>query len=69
MPKKRGGLNYDKRRTSSIVETYTCNIGLYPPKTDEEVRAFEELRKDYIPMAKDRHVDVDKIINGDIKCE
>ena len=62
-------MNYDKRRTSSIVETYTCNIGLYPPKTDEEVRAFEELRKDYVTEVKDRHVDVDKIIRGKIKCD
>ena len=43
--------------------------GYIPPQTDEELQAFEELHKDYIPMAKDRHVDVDKIINGKIKCE
>ena len=44
-------------------------LGYIPPKTGEEIQAFEELHKDYIPRAKDRHVDVDKIINGDIKCE
>ena len=43
--------------------------GYIPPKTDEELQAFEDLHKDYIPMTKDKHVDVDKIINGEIKCE
>ena len=43
--------------------------GYIPPLTDEELQAFEELHKDYIPMTKDRHVDVDKIMNGEIKCE
>ena len=40
-----------------------------PPKTDEEMQGFEELHKDYAPRIKDMHVDVDKIINGKIKCE
>ena len=39
-------------------------LGYIPPQTDEELQAFEELRKDYIPRAKDRNVDVDKIIKG-----
>lgn len=43
--------------------------GYIPPQTDEELQAFEELHKDYIPRTKDRHVDVDKVINGKIKCE
>ena len=44
-------------------------LGYIPPQTDEELQAFEELHKDYTPIIKDRHVDVDKIINGEIKCE
>ena len=44
-------------------------LGYIPPQTDEEQQAFEELHKDYVPIIKDRHVDVDKIINGEIKCE
>ena len=40
-----------------------------PPQDDEELQAFEELHKDYVPRIKDKHVDVDKIINGEIKCE
>ena len=43
--------------------------GYIPPQTDEELQAFEELHKDYVPRIKDMHVDVDKIINGEIKCE
>lgn len=43
--------------------------GYIPPQTDEELQAFEELHKDYVPIIKDKHVDVDKIIRGEIKCE
>ena len=43
--------------------------GYIPPQTDEELQAFEELHKDYVPRIKDRNVDVDKIIRGEIKCE
>ena len=46
-----------------------CHIGYIPPQTDEELQAFDEFHKDYVPRIKDRHVDVDKIINGEIKCE
>ena len=43
--------------------------GYIPPQTDEELQAFEELHKDYMQRIKDMHVDVYKIINGEIKCE
>ena len=43
--------------------------GYIPPQNDEELQAFDELHKDYVSRIKDRHVDVDKIINGEIKCE
>ena len=43
--------------------------GYIPPQNDEELQAFEELHKDYVPRIQDMHVDVDKIINGEIKCE
>ena len=43
--------------------------GYIPPQTDEELQAFEELHKDYVSRIKDKHVDADKIINGEIKCE
>lgn len=44
-------------------------FGYIPPQTDEELQEFEELHKDYVPRIKDRHVDVNKIISGEIKCE
>lgn len=44
-------------------------LGYIPPQTDEELQAFDELHKDYTQRIKDKHVDVDKIINGEIKCE
>lgn len=44
-------------------------LGYIPPQTDEELQAFEELHKDYVPRIKDQHVDVNKIISGEIKCE
>ena len=43
--------------------------GYIPPRNDEELLEFEELHKDYVPRIKDRHVDVDGIINGEIKCK
>ena len=43
--------------------------GYIPPQNDEELQAFEELHKDYVPRIKDMHVCVNKIINGEIKCE
>lgn len=43
--------------------------GYIPPQTDEELQAFEDLHKYYVTRIKDKHVDVNKIINGEIKCE
>lgn len=43
--------------------------GYIPPRNEEELLEFEELYKDYVPRIKERHVDVNKIINGEIKCK
>ena len=43
--------------------------GYIPPRNEEELLEFEELHKDYAPRIKDRHVNVNKIINGEIKSE
>ena len=43
--------------------------GYIPPRNEEELLEFEELHKDYVPRIKGMHVDVDKIINGEIKYE
>ena len=53
----------------ALLNFRLATLGYVPPQTDEELQAFEELHKDYVPRIKDRHVDVNKIINGEIKCE
>ena len=53
----------------ALLNFNLASLCYIPPRTDEELQAFEELHKDYIPRIKDMHVDVDKIINGEIKCE
>ena len=53
----------------SLLNLILVTLGYIPPQTDDELQAFDDLHKDYVPRIKDRHVDVDKIINGKIKCE
>ena len=53
----------------SLLNFSLAAFGYIPPQTDEELQAFDELHKVYVPRIKDKHVDVDKIINGEIKCE
>ena len=53
----------------ALLKLSLATLGYIPPQTDEELQAFEELHKDYVSRIKDRHVNVDKIINGKIKCE
>ena len=53
----------------ALLKLSLATLGYIPPQTDEELQAFEELHKDYVSRIKDMHVDVDKIINGKIKCE
>ena len=53
----------------ALLKFSLAALGYIPPQTDEELQAFEEFHKDYATRIKDRHVDVDKIIKGEIKCE
>ena len=53
----------------ALLNFRLATLGYIPPQNDEELQAFENLHKDYVPRIKDKHVDVDKIINGEIKCE
>ena len=53
----------------SLLNFSLATLGYIPPQTDEELQAFDKLHKDYVPRIKDMHVDVDKIIKGEIKCE
>lgn len=57
-----------KKQHQELLNTALAVLGYIPPRTDEELLAFEELHKDYVPRIKDRHVDVEKIIKGEIKC-
>lgn len=57
-----------KKQHQELLNTTLAVLGYIPPRTDEELLAFEELHKDYVPRIKDRHIDVEKIINGKIKC-
>ena len=58
-----------RKEHQALLNFSLAALGYIPPQTDEEQQAFEELHKDYVPRIKDMHVDVDKIINGEIKCE
>ena len=58
-----------RKEHQALLNFSLAALGYIPPQTDEELQAFEELHKDYVLKIKDRHVDVNKIINGKIKCE
>ena len=64
-----GGLVMTREEHQALLNFSLATLGYIPTQTDDELQAFEELHKDYIPRIKDMHVDVDKIINGEIKCE
>ena len=55
-----------KKEHQALLNSSLAALGYLSPQNDEELPAPEELHKDYVP---NRHVDVDKIINGEIKCE
>lgn len=56
-----------RKERQALLNFSLTALGYIPPQTDEEQQAFEELHKDYVPRLKDKHVDVNKIINGKIK--
>lgn len=58
-----------KREHQALLNSSLAALGYLSSRNDEELLALEELHKDYVPRVKGRHVDVDKIINGEIKCE
>ena len=59
----------NRKEHQALLNFSLAALGYIPPQTDEELQAFEKLHKDYVPKIKDKHVDVNKIINGKIKCE
>ena len=58
-----------RKEHQALLNFSLATLGYILPQTDEELQVFEELHKDYVPRIKGVHVDVDKIINGEIKCE
>ena len=59
-----------KRKEHQALFTVSLSaLGYISPQYKEELQTFEDLHKYYVPRIKDWHVDVDKIINGEIKCE
>lgn len=58
----------NKKQYQALLNASLAVLGCIPPRNEEELIAFEELHKNYVPKTKDKHVDVDKIINVKIKC-
>ena len=58
-----------KKEHQALLDSSLAALGYLSSRNDDELPAPEELHKDRVPRIKDRHVDVDKIINGEIKCE
>lgn len=57
-----------RKQHQALLNCSLAALGYIPPRNDEELLAFEELHKNYVSRIKDKHVDVEKIINGEIKC-
>ena len=57
-----------KKQRQELINYSLAVLGYIPPRTDEELLAFEKLHKDYVPRIKNRHVNIEKIIKGKIKC-
>ena len=58
-----------KKEHQALLNSSFAALGYFSPRNDDELPTPEKFHKDYIPRIKDRHVNVDKIINGEIKCE
>ena len=58
-----------KKEHQALLNSSLAALGQFSLQNDKELPAPEELHEDCVPRIKDRHVDMDKIINGEIKCE
>ena len=54
-----------KREHQALLNSGLAALGYLSSQNDNELPEPEELHKDYVPRVKGRHVDVDKIINGE----
>lgn len=41
-----------------------CSIGYLPPRNEDELMFFEQMYENYNSKLKDKHVDVESIVNG-----
>ena len=46
-----------RKEHQALLNSSLAALGYIPPQTDEEVQAFEELYKDYVPRIKDRKIE------------
>ena len=53
-----------KKEHQTLLNSSLAALGYLSPRNDDELPAPSELHKDYVPRVKDRHVNVDRIING-----
>ena len=53
-----------KDLTIEEFETMLCSTGYLPPRTENELMFFEQMYENYNSRLKDRHVDVESIVNG-----
>ena len=51
-----------KKEHQALLNSSLAALGYFSPQNDDELPAPREFHKDYVP---NRHVDVDKIINGE----
>lgn len=56
-----------KNLTSDEFNLLLCSTGFLPPRNEDEHLFFEEMHESYNVQTKNRHVDIDAIINGTCK--
>lgn len=53
-----------KNLTPEEFNLLLCSTGFLPPRNEDEHLFFEEMHESYNVQTKNRHVDIDAIING-----
>ena len=46
------------------MDVMLCSTGYLPPRNEDELMFFEQMYENYNSRLKDRHVDVESIVNG-----
>ena len=53
-----------KDLTINAMDVMLCSTGYLPPRNEDELMFFEQMYENYNSRLKDRHVDVESIVNG-----